>query len=949
MIFAARTDLEGRCRDCTHRFFGYFVAVRLRFFGYFVAVRLRFFDDFPFPSDRKLRHFDRKQQRELAGCEGFGFPRGHFFVAASDSHASPPNSAMDTEIKAEFEKGGFSMVEEDEILQKCLTYCINYNLSPADLVANWEIYYLNRQLNGLRIETSYMDGFLTHLQHDQKERIIKEEPNLHIYSSNDIDMLHGEEQDSIKEGLLNTPNHFYERPDLESNAASTPATSEKSSSTMKLNLNSRITPFGQRMNKFVSQFTLNDQLTGQSLNSKEPQNMDDDVIRRIQPGERCSLHIHCSLPEPGCRFMYDKIEDRFNSLDYRIKRHSSAFLTSGLYGEPNDATLASQKNIFAVGMICCDGEGRLNEKSIMLQGSVEHSGGQSVRVDLQKLHQFSLFPGQVIGIEGHNPSGHCLLASKVIEKLPVAPDVGLPPAKKQAMDHEQQGFPSITSRVLSVVLATGPFTTTDNMLFEPFKELLAYATRKQPQLLILMGPFIDSEHPEIKKGTVDRTFDEIFHVEILRRLQDYTQYMGSAVRVILVPSIRDANHDFVFPQSAFDIEISDDTKHQISGLANPCLFSTNEVITDNASVCRAAGLLVEQTYPHIFWTPCVVHTLNLALKNICATKNIEANEIIYAKCHWITTVADDAVLIINFIMNYSMRLSMFNDFSHLRMLAVTETRFASVIIMLKRFKQIKSALQSMVISEKWSCYREDDIGKAMYVKEKVLDDLWWDNVDYILAFTDPIYDMLREADTDKSCLHLIYEMYSSKEWLQQDPQRVSPQKDLEVSNMRKICLKRYFPNEEERRKINIELAKFFGYLEDFGDQESLVDRWRMDPKMWWLIHGASAPLLQTITIKLLGQVSSSSCCERNWSTYSFIQSMKRNKITPQRAEDLVYTNLRLLSRKTPLYMTGDNKMWDVAGDGFECLDDMRLLEVANLSLDEPELEAMIFNDDDIDG
>ncbi|KAI0499710.1 hypothetical protein KFK09_017918 [Dendrobium nobile] len=112
-------------------------------------------------------------------------------------------------------------------------------------------------------------------------------------------------------------------------------------------------------------------------------------------------------------------------------------------------------------------------------------------------------------------------------------------------------------------------------------------------------------------------------------------------------------------------------------------------------------------------------------------------------------------------MNHSMRLSMFNDFSHLRILAVAETRFASVIIMLRRFKQIKNALQSMVISEKWSCYREDDVGKARYVKEKILDDLWWDNVDYILDFTDSIYDMLREADTDKSCLHLIYEMWDS--------------------------------------------------------------------------------------------------------------------------------------------------------------------------------------------
>jgi len=33
-----------------------------------------------------------------------------------------------------------------------------------------------------------------------------------------------------------------------------------------------------------------------------------------------------------------------------------------------------------------------------------------------------------------------------------------------------------------------------------------------------MGPFVDSEHPEIKKGTVDGTFDDIFHGEIIRRV-----------------------------------------------------------------------------------------------------------------------------------------------------------------------------------------------------------------------------------------------------------------------------------------------------------------------------------------------------------------------------------------------------------------------------------------------
>lgn len=112
-------------------------------------------------------------------------------------------------------------------------------------------------------------------------------------------------------------------------------------------------------------------------------------------------------------------------------------------------------------------------------------------------------------------------------------------------------------------------------------------------------------------------------------------------------------------------------------------------------------------------------------------------------------------------MNHSMRLAMFNEHVKLKLLAVAETRFASVIIMLRRIKTIKSGLQNMVISEKWSMYREDDTEKARFVKEKVLDDLWWDKINYIVDFTEPIYDMLRAADTDRPCLHLIYDMWDS--------------------------------------------------------------------------------------------------------------------------------------------------------------------------------------------
>ncbi|XP_020250313.1 uncharacterized protein LOC109827707 [Asparagus officinalis] len=408
-----------------------------------------------------------------------------------------------------------------------------------------------------------------------------------------------------------------------------------------------------------------------------------------------------------------------------------------------------------------------------------------------------------------------------------------------------------------------------------------------------------------------------------------------------------------------------------------------QIITDNASACKAAGAVVESKYPHIFWTPCVVHTLNLALKNICAAKNTEANAIAYAECSWITEVYDDALMIKNFIMNHSMRLAMFNEHSKMKLLSIADTRFASWIIMLKRFTVIKRSLQDMVLSDRWSSYRDDDVGKAQFVKEKVLDDLWWDRVDYIIAFTAPIYDMIRLTDTDKPSLHLVYDIwnksnthdvihkiledrwnksntpleclahslnprYYHETWLNENIHRQAPHQDEEISSERAKCLRRYYPNADERRTVNLEFARFSAALDTFRDPDSLTDRGLMDPKSWLALYGSSTSNLQALALKLLGQPCSSSCCERNWSTYSFIHSLKRNKMTPSRAEDLVYvhSNLRLLSRSSQEYQEGESRLWDIGGDAFDSFQGAGILDVATLSLDEPTMEAVLFADDE---
>jgi len=105
--------------------------------------------------------------------------------------------------------------------------------------------------------------------------------------------------------------------------------------------------------------------------------------------------------------------------------------------------------------------------------------------------------------------------------------------------------------------------------------------------------------------------------------------------------------------------------------------------------------------------------------------------------------------------------------------------------------------------------------------------------------------------------------------------------------------------------------------------------------------------LKELAFKLLGQPASSSCCERNWSTYSFIHNLRRNRLTPERAEDLVFVhkNLCILSRCSDEYLTGPTQMWDDGGGGFETFDGVGILQAANLTLDEPEFEVMIAEDD----
>lgn len=64
---------------------------------------------------------------------------------------------------------------------------------------------------------------------------------------------------------------------------------------------------------------------------------------------------------------------------------------------------------------------------------------------------------------------------------------------------------------------------------------------------------------------------------------------------------------------------------------------------------------------------------------------------------------DHKVLLIkNFIMNHYIRLAIFNEHVKIKLLAVAYIRFASVIIMLQRFKTLRRGLQDLEPRDRWA-------------------------------------------------------------------------------------------------------------------------------------------------------------------------------------------------------------------------------------------------------
>jgi len=124
----------------------------------------------------------------------------------------------------------------------------------------------------------------------------------------------------------------------------------------------------------------------------------------------------------------------------------------------------------------------LNEASVELESSVQEGGGIRTKIDLSQTTSFGLFPGQIVALQGTNVSGNLFTATKVIQ--------GSPAPMQTSRSKELYEFnydPSkMNGRPVTVVVASGPFTLSDNLSYQPFADLMTKMESEKPDVLILV-------------------------------------------------------------------------------------------------------------------------------------------------------------------------------------------------------------------------------------------------------------------------------------------------------------------------------------------------------------------------------------------------------------------------------------------------------------------------------
>lgn len=222
------------------------------------------------------------------------------------------------------------------------------------------------------------------------------------------------------------------------------------------------------------------------------------------------------------------------------QRHSDKELIAGVIGVP------SQTESILCGRVVCEGlAGRLNERSMLLEGSRASSNGARIQLNVAECQLLAAFPGQIVGVLGRSGmAGTSFHARDFLPGLPPKPD-------------------SRASGSLHAMVVSGPYTLRDRLDYSPLERVLEHAATAAVQALFLLGPFVDANNSKVAAGepTISGeqvcSFEEVYAKHVLPLLaKRLAPLRASKIEVFIVPSLDDVLCFHPLPQPPLDVALS---------------------------------------------------------------------------------------------------------------------------------------------------------------------------------------------------------------------------------------------------------------------------------------------------------------------------------------------------------------------------------------------------------
>ncbi|CAI4230725.1 unnamed protein product [Auanema sp. JU1783] len=199
-------------------------------------------------------------------------------------------------------------------------------------------------------------------------------------------------------------------------------------------------------------------------------------------------------------------------------------------------TPVSDSEVYIYGVIVNDGDDtdslHVNNAKIML----DDENGSSYTLDFQHLPSVTIFPGQIVAYQGcFDDDKHTFLVKK---DFPL-PKLTTPDITKTEADY------------LTIWSACGPYTSPDTCGYEPLYDLLEAVRKNPPNVLVLMGPFVDRKSKYFTSPTAQASYSSVQEILMIRIAQLLDRI---PTQIIIQPSpMREGAHINGFPSSPLTV------------------------------------------------------------------------------------------------------------------------------------------------------------------------------------------------------------------------------------------------------------------------------------------------------------------------------------------------------------------------------------------------------------